>query len=106
MFIGEKLHITKEESSYMSIRNKVLQMLSDVDALAIYTYLLSFPNNKEFDYSDISKHFKIAKSRVDEALRKLCVLELIKIEKNEKERTFSILDDSYFLRMMEVTGGL
>lgn len=82
----DKYRIVKESSNYTIIPNKILQNLNNYEALGLYSYLVSLPDNWEFHKNHLSKRAKIGRDKLNNLIKLLKKCNLIDFnqERNEK----------------------
>ena len=75
----QKYVISKGIGNFTTIPNIVLQNLNNYEALGLYCYIVSLPNNWEFHKDHLSNHSKIGRDKITKLLKILEMHELIKI---------------------------
>lgn len=88
----QKLRI-KKGFSYTSVSNKVIQNLKNYEALGLYTYLLSLPNDWVFYKKHLAEHAHLGRDKINKLLQILATHNLIEYAqvRNEEGR-FAQLD--------------
>jgi len=82
----EKFRLTKESNNYTIISNSILQKLNNYEALGLYCYLCSLPDNWIFYKDQLMKHGNMGRDKLAKLLKILKECQLIDYGqiKNEK----------------------
>ena len=90
-----KLKFSEIDGGCTVLHTKAIQLINNVENLAIYTYLCSKPENWIINATEISKHFKIGIKKVYKALKDLILIGLI--EKTEIRDKGQFVKHIYYL---------
>lgn len=75
----EKYILKKDESGFTILPNHVLQNLKDMQALGLWAYLASKPQDWRFYKQELQKHFNVGRDRLEKTLKILKECGLISI---------------------------
>lgn len=97
----EKFVLTKETVGFTSIPNSVLQGLTNAEALGLWCYFLSMPEQWVFYKDQIKKHFRFGREKLDQLLKKLQQLKLLTMKQLRNDKGEFLQNDIVILNGSE-----
>lgn len=67
----QKYILSKDETGFTILSNKVLQNYKDIEALGLWVYVASRPQNWVFYKEELRKHFKMGRERLQKIINSL-----------------------------------
>ena len=89
--------LEKEDSGFTMMLNDTIQNITNIDALAIYSYLSTKPSGWHINTVEISKHFNIGRDKTRKAFSYLTQMGLL--IPTENRHLGKIIDKSYRLKL-------